>query len=634
MTTSPAPSNARVTQGQESAPIPLAFLTVFLLLAHGLYLIGTNGMQSLLDGVLADTDCYMRLVRVLQLHETGEWFNNVIPRSNAPYGEEMHWTRPLDILLLAGAWLGSFVVPFPKALHWWGVVISPILECVAVLGLVFAARPFFDRDRLSVLIGLIILQPAILTHFLLGRPDHHSLLLACFAWTFAFTVHVISGCAMRWLLAAYGFVAALGVWVSIEAFLGLAVSFSMLTLAWVLGEKGLARKSFLIASSLLLVATLAMILEHPLEQLLVQEYDRFSIPHWFLLFLLWVFWAVQWVIAVVVEASSTRFRLLAAIISGMVLSAVAWAVFPKLFSGPRVDVDPFAITLFWDHVMEAQPLISSDPWRISLAVIFLGFGLIGVPYYVTSLIKKRYATNHPLWGQVLIGLCVFLPLAFLQIRFAPYAALLICLPYADLLGKIGQEIGVRLKSTVGNISQTLVIFAGCAAFPLLGAAITQLEDPRFGDSEKGACPMIRMTEFLSNPNGIGNESKTILAFLNFGPVLLYHSPHRVIATPYHRNADGLRDAYRIMSATDDAQASQLIEARDVDLILLCPGSHERGYYSFGANTAPFYEELVNGRLPPWIRELPLPAELANHFRLYERVMVKAMKRETASSIRE
>ena len=75
-------------------------------------LLALTGIVPVLDGGLADSDAYMRLVRVLQLHDSGAWFDPREPRINPPEGHIQHWTRPLDALLLAGAWL---LQPLPIA---------------------------------------------------------------------------------------------------------------------------------------------------------------------------------------------------------------------------------------------------------------------------------------------------------------------------------------------------------------------------------------------------------------------------------------------------------------------------------------------------------------------------------------
>ena len=56
-----------------------------------------------LEGELHDSNSYMRLVRVRNLIEGGDWHDHTIARANAPHGHTLHWSRPLDALLLAGS---------------------------------------------------------------------------------------------------------------------------------------------------------------------------------------------------------------------------------------------------------------------------------------------------------------------------------------------------------------------------------------------------------------------------------------------------------------------------------------------------------------------------------------------------
>ena len=68
-------------------------------------LLAWTGVTPVFDGALADPDAYMRLNRVLALHDGGDWFDPRDLRVNPPEGHVQHWTRPLDALLFAGAWL-------------------------------------------------------------------------------------------------------------------------------------------------------------------------------------------------------------------------------------------------------------------------------------------------------------------------------------------------------------------------------------------------------------------------------------------------------------------------------------------------------------------------------------------------
>ena len=76
----------------------LRFVSFWILICAIFVLFYISGLAPTKKGELADPDGYMRLVRVAELYNTGRWYDPVIPRSNSPYGERLHWTRPFDIL--------------------------------------------------------------------------------------------------------------------------------------------------------------------------------------------------------------------------------------------------------------------------------------------------------------------------------------------------------------------------------------------------------------------------------------------------------------------------------------------------------------------------------------------------------
>ena len=70
-------------------------------------------------------DGYMRLNRVLALHDGGDWFDSRYLRINPPEGHVQHWTRPLDALLLAGGLLLEPIFGFAAGLHRLGRAVQP-----------------------------------------------------------------------------------------------------------------------------------------------------------------------------------------------------------------------------------------------------------------------------------------------------------------------------------------------------------------------------------------------------------------------------------------------------------------------------------------------------------------------------
>jgi hypothetical protein len=104
--------------------------------------------------------------------------------------------------------------------------------------------------------------------------------------------------------------------------------------------------------------------------------------------------------------------------------------------------------------------------------------------------------------------------------------------------------------------------------------------------------------------------------MDYGPEILYRTPHQVIATPYHRNDAGILFNYRVMTAADEKQAQVIISERQVDLIILTPESAEKSVYNAGQNPPAFYNQLLEGQVPPWLVAVPAPEHLQPWFLIY------------------
>ena len=80
----------------------------------------------------------------------------------------------------------------------------------------------------------------------------------------------------------------------------------------------------------------------------------------------------------------------------------------------------------------------------------------------------------------------------------------------------------------------------------------------------------------------------------------------MVATPYHRNADAILDSHQIMSGPP-AQARLRLEERGVTHVVICPDLSWLPYVS-PMREGSLYRDLVNGAYPPWVEELPAPAD--------------------------
>lgn len=597
--------------------IPYVFVVLAYVLAHGIPIL--TGRSPVLRGDLTDTDSYLHLMIAGELHETGSWFNRTLARSNAPYGETLHTTRPFTVLLLAGAWPLVAFLGFRDALYWSGALISPVLHVVLAVITAWATRPFLSRESRVVLMLLLLIQPALLAYAAPGRADHHVLILVVFAASLGMTVRMLSRPYYPRFAIAAGMVAGFGLWLSVEFLLTLAVALAVTSLAWVRSGGDEAWKNTWYSLGLVGALILALALERPYAERLAVEYDRVSIVHLSVALIALGFW-------VVIASAQRRMGQLECSVATRVVTAVAGAgaavalqlaFFPGFFAGPLADLDPQMETVFLDRIAELQPLFPTNRTRVSDFLLYIGGAIAAAPYIAWRLIEERSGPRWPFWLYTALAMLFFLPVALYQRRFTTYVEILMMVAVVDLVfGRVLPKLGHLRPLPLRVLARGGVAGGLLIGFTLLGAV---LATPTAAEPVHQACSLRRVAEYLNDPRGYGEHKRTILVSINLASELLYRTPHRTIASASHRNSAGIIDTYRVLATSDERESLRIIRQRGVDLILLCPSASERGLFTpaHQASTNTLYRRLLEGDTPDWLRSIRLPSELDSTFKLYQ-----------------
>ena len=127
------------------------------------------------------------------------------------------------------------------------------------------------------------------------------------------------------------------------------------------------------------------------------------------------------------------------------------------------------------------------------------------------------------------------------------------------------------------------------------------------------CEIAQIAEFLDRPRPFGDRARIIATHVDWGPELLYRTRHAVLAAPYHRNASGILDIYRVFSALNPAASKTIVDARGIELVLLCPSPRERLFYGGEVEGVTLYQRLLEGRPPPWLAPVALPDAARREF---------------------
>ncbi|MEM7224886.1 MAG: hypothetical protein AAF495_18040 [Pseudomonadota bacterium] len=592
-------------------------MALILCLIYHAYITHAIEPPPIATGELMGNDSYMRLIRVQLLGEGGAWYDGIIPRDNAPYGTELHWTRPFDVLLLAGAWALEPFLGFRQGLYWWGVVVTPLLHISLVLAMVWAVAPLYsDGFRRFLLVVGLLLQPLLYGLARWARPDHHTLVFLVFV--------VMLGLMLRLLLAPpdrrrgllAGASVGLGLWLTMEFLLGLLMVHATLGLLWLLGRPGMAKRGLWLSIGLFAMVLFALVVERPPAGWLVAEYDRISIVHLLVALLGLGVWAlIGRLEGLSGLPGSLVGRGIVLGLCGATAGAILALVYPEFLLGPNLASDPVVKYSYMDRIEELQPIWPRNVDQIPQALAYFGNALIVVPYLLFVLLRERTREGWDGWLMVAVGVLICLPVGLAIHRFGHYAALLLVIGLADLLGRCTDALERVSNLLLRTLFRAGAINAGLFGFVILKAAMNDASAAETsGEEAAKSCDLMEIVADLGAPDALGAEPTIVLAHPDLGSKIIYFTPHGSVGSPYHRNVAGIRDSLLFLMAEDESEARQIVEQRGVGLVLVCPGDGRKMYGT--AERDNLFERLMAGSSPAWLAEVELPAERGEGYRIY------------------
>ena len=610
---------------QESAPpsrrIAWFLIVLFAVMATALHIdFAYENGAVLKEKGLVDTDSYMRVLRIMDLYNGKGWYDTITDRLGAPEGLSLHWTRPVDILILLPSLLAhAFGAPIDRAVYWVGASFSSICHILACFAVAWAAKPLWPSPGHRFAALILLTNFAAFGYGVLGRADHHTLLLLMTALLLGAMLRaVLAGTRAAeqrlWAMRA-GLFAGFGIWVSPEMMVPIAPVVATLGLFWLdapLDQKrapygtemrdwaGLGLAFSLAMAAVILVA---IPIEQPPAHWLVPEYDKVSLPYLVLpLIMAAVFFAAQRVQGGILRRSLVG-ALLAVLGLGLLL-----LLFPNLFLGP-LSVDDRLKRDFLDTVQEMQPLWPTSIGRLRTFVPIIGQS-------VTALILLRFAFKawraETRWSALLLvmacGVRVLGAMLHtrLGVELAPAAAII----GAGFFQRAEQKLGhrpmyIRTPSLVG-----VAVLLTCA--PLLLVLALPQEPTPAGNS----CPLRDLAGWLNEAHpGIGPSPIVMTDDISISPELAFRTDYRFVAGPYHRNPQAIFDTIDTMKADKPETAKTILDRRQVALIVRCtdvivPDLFQDDRFNFYAN-------LGRDKVPDWLTRLALPPELGKHFKVYE-----------------
>ena len=547
----------------------------------------------------ADTDDAMRMVMVRDFLAGQGWYDLTVHRLNTPFGAELHWSRlidlPLALLVLAFTPLLGADLALVAAGYAWPMLLLALLLWLSAR---LALRLVGPEGVLSALV-LPVLSPAITAEFTPGRVDHHNvviLLTLALVWT------GIEAIRRPRFAILCGLIAATALAIATESLPTIAAAILVMGLLWVADPaQGRTMRSFGLAFGVGAVLHLAIF--RPPGRWLEAACDVLS-P---------VYVAVALGVAAVFTLASLlppphaawqRLALLGALaIIGM--GAVV-ALYPQCLSGPYGALDPWLQANWISSIVEARP------WFVTITELPAYAIAVGVPALLATVVVVwrlwTVAERRAEWAALLVFLLCTALVMLAQVRGARLAVMP-AMPAAAWLIVVARQrylAAPRLGPILGLVASWLA-FAGVVLSLLVTAVVNVVpgRPQQMAEARASKEPCLLPSAFADLA---ALPPERIMTPIDLGAHMMLYTPHEVVAAPYHRNQQGVRDTYRFFN-DPIADARAILDGRGIGLVVLCPAMAEvRGLPSRAQDS--FANLYAEGRLPAWLDDVSLPgAEL-------------------------
>ncbi|MBL8702181.1 MAG: hypothetical protein JNK67_27600 [Alphaproteobacteria bacterium] len=583
---------------------PYLVVAAFWAVTHlGLAIAGTT---PVLDGRILDTDGYMWLARVERLWATGAWFDDVMPRANAPAGDALNWTRPLDVAISLLALPFRPVADLRDALFIGGALVSPLFQLVTVLALAWAARPLIDVASRPMVALVAIANFGLFGYSLAGRPDHHALVAALLALLIGGAMRLALTPAARGGVLAFALAGAGGLWATPEFLIPLAVAMAAALAAWLVAPAAPASAAWRRGwSAMALAAAVAIVLERGPRGLLLREPDKISLTQLAVLAVC----AALWWIAERLSPWPPGRRLAGIAIAAAALAGLAALLVPGIWRGPAADIDPRVMAIFLSTTTEMRSLLTPDLDSLGDQLRFNALGVVAAAAAGLWAWRARGTPAGAAWAVLAALSAGYVVFTSIHVRFAMFGGIAAAVPLAELLRRLRERLAGGLGALLLRTAAMAAIIIGPA---MLGSVVEQLGGGKVARAVEALdrdCDLRAVVPALTDGARLGARPDIVIAHLDFGSELIWRTPHGVLGTPFHRNRDGILDGRAFFDARDDGTAQAIAARRGAGLVLFCPNlAHENPPGSLGAR-------LLAGAAPPWLERVPVAGTALALFRI-------------------
>ncbi len=528
---------------------------LFYLLLAGIWYFG---QYQAWDHTYVDTDNYYHALRLTALLENPSYFEQRFMLGNYPFGEVLHWTKALDVFwgILTLPFLTAY--PLKTAVFYAGMLIAPLFFILAIIAWNKAARLFISLPYRALWAILVAVQANVMREVFLNRPDHHAAFVFLTAWLLLYMWRFIQNNSQRDLTIA-ALICAFSLFMAVEGvFLAVGVLL-FLGYAWLFMQFDLQNIRRFLGFYTLGIAVF-LLFNPPYEGFLSLDTGRISL--FYLMLSLGGYGAV-----LVGEKMKNTWQSLGVMVGIIGILFVLLSLMGA-FSSP---LDEHIRTIFVSRISEMRPGNFYTLTYSGLGVLF-------------SLFLWKKNQGNGCFIYLMLNIFLFFALSCYTSHFLPYAGF-----YAA--GMLAYAVSVMKYKKMLSVC---FVLAEYISFTIL--ALTTKIEPLQTYYEP-------ITELRSLPFG------AVVTDIFIGPSIVWQTGKPIVASPYHRNVEGIVDTHKIFFSADEKEVIALLKKHKVSYIYLPDAPYDEEYYVEPAkNLDKLYGKILTQTdVPAWLKPLPVEA---------------------------
>lgn len=529
-------------------------------------------------------DDYARLLEVRDLMAGQSWFDVTQYRMNPPEGASLHWSRMVDLPIVAGiAFFGLFLSP--QAAESAALALVPLLYLLPALFALHSIGRKLGLPPLALGLSLVIMPlfPLLPGNFAPMRIDHHAPQAVAAIICAALLLHA----PVRWAALASGVLAAAWIAVSLEGLPLVAV------LAGAYGLRYWFAQDRSLGFFLLALAAAA-----PVFSYLTRPASEFALWCDVLLpghmLAMGAAAVVSLAIPYAPGQDRAKGRLIALFALPVVAAPVALTTLGSCISDPMAALDPVLKTYWHGMISEGLPVWQQQP----SVVMMLLWTMLLVPagYWLAG--RSGLFDNDRGLHWTTLGVFALLANLFsfwlmrggvvAQLLTIPFGALLlsVALPRARAVASAAP----RILATLAALGLTTPVFMS-AMFKPLDGVMTQGSLRTAAVSQLAGLPC-DYSRLAGLPQG------HFFTPLDRGPEILVKTSHTIVMAGYHRNQGPMVDIVKAYIGTP-AEAGPIVKSYGADYLLICTSDKDTAVYR-AANAGSLTNALANDRVPSWL----------------------------------